>query len=71
MDRDLSLGRSISTGSVQYYKNGTESKPSNEINSTLVSGIPVITKVSVKTTDVINGSIDLAWQIPDTINPPL
>lgn len=66
----LELGKEYFYRICAVFKNGSESKPSNEVNSTLVSGIPVITKVSVKTTDAVNGSIDLAWEIPDTISPP-
>ena len=58
---------------VAVYSNGTESKVSNEISSSLVSGIPLITNVSVLNTSVTDGSIYLAWQkpvIPDTIPGP-
>ncbi|MCX6333301.1 MAG: gliding motility-associated C-terminal domain-containing protein [Bacteroidia bacterium] len=66
----LELGKEYFYRICAVYKNGTESKPSNERNSTLVSGIPVIRNISVTKTDIINGSMYLAWQKPDTISPP-
>lgn len=53
---------------VAVYKNGTESKASNEITSTLVSGLPVITNVSIRNTDDENGSIYVAWEKPDKLD---
>ncbi len=53
---------------VAVYKNGTESKASNEITSTLVSGVPVITNVSIRNTDPVNGSIYIAWKKPDRLD---
>jgi len=53
---------------VAVYKNGTESKSSNEITSTLVSGVPVITNVSIRNTDPVNGSIYVAWEKPDGLD---
>ncbi|MCX6330897.1 MAG: gliding motility-associated C-terminal domain-containing protein [Bacteroidia bacterium] len=74
---DTDNGQGLQFGKKYYYricavfKNGTESKPSNEIPSILVSGIPVIRNVSVSTTDAVNGSIYLAWQkLADSISPP-
>jgi len=55
---------------VAVYPNGTESKPSNEIVTSLITGLPLITNVSVRNTDPVNGSIKIAWQKPlhlDTI----
>jgi len=55
---------------VAVYPNGTESKTSNEITTTLVSGVPLITNVSVVNTDNVNGEIFIAWAKPrdlDTI----
>jgi gliding motility-associated-like protein len=63
-------GKVYSYRIVAVYPNGTESKPSNEILSTLVSGISIIKKVSVRNTDPLNGSIYLEWKRPgrtDTI----
>ncbi len=55
---------------VAVYPNGTESKPSNEEVTSLITGVPLITNVSVRTTHAVNGSLLLAWQKPrqlDTI----
>lgn len=53
---------------VAVYPNGTESKTSNEVVSSLVTGIPVIRNVTVKTTDITNGSIELVWKKPDGLD---
>ncbi len=56
---------------VAVYPNGTESKPSNELLTALITGLPLITNVSIRTTgDDTHGSLRLAWQKPrhlDTI----
>jgi len=44
------------------YPNGTESKASNEITSTLVSGVPVIQNVSVKNTDAVMDLFFISWK---------
>lgn len=67
----LQYGREFSYRIVAVYPNGTESKASNEVRSNLISGLPVITKVSVSTTSPSNGAIHLAWLKPaDSIPPP-
>ena len=68
-DPGLSFGKEYTYRIVAVYQNGTESKSSNEITSTLVAGIPVIKNVSVRNTDQNNGSIYIAWKKPrlDTI----
>ena len=66
----LQFGREYAYRIVAVYPNGTESKASNEIISTLVSGLVVIKNVSVKNTDPLNGSIYLEWKKPVT-NPPV
>ena len=63
----LQFGKEYTYRIVAVYPNGTESKASNEITSTLVSGVPVIKNVSVRNTDAVNGSIYLAWKKPDKI----
>ena len=66
----LQFGKEYTYRIVAVYPNGTESKASNEVYSTLVSGIPVIRNVSVRNTDPVNGSIFLCWSKPvrlDTI----
>jgi gliding motility-associated-like protein len=64
----LQFGREYTYRIVAVYPNGTESKSSNEITSTLVSGVPVIRNVSVRVTDSNNGSMYLAWKKPDKLD---
>ena len=64
----LQFGKEYMYRIVAVYPNGTESKASNEIESTLVSGTPVIKNVSVRNTDAINGSIFLSWRKPDRLD---
>ena len=64
----LQFGKEYTYRIVAVYPNGTESKASNEITSTLVSGVPVIKNVSVKNTDDTKGSILLAWRKPDKLD---
>jgi gliding motility-associated-like protein len=66
----LQFGKEYTYRIVAVYPNGTESKSSNEITSTLVSGIPIIKNVSVLKTDAAKGIIFLSWKKPahlDTI----
>ncbi|MBE0676381.1 MAG: gliding motility-associated C-terminal domain-containing protein [Bacteroidales bacterium] len=64
----LDFGVEYSYRIVAVYPNGTESKSSNEITSSLVSGVPVIRNVSVISTDEANGSIKLIWKKPDQLD---
>jgi len=64
----LQFGREYTYRIVAVYYNGTESKASNEITSTLVSGVPVIRNVSVRNTHPVNGSIFVAWKKPDRLD---
>jgi len=64
----LQFGKEYTYRIVAVYGNGTESKASNEITSTLVSGVPVIRNVSVTSTNAVNGSIYLAWKKPDKLD---
>jgi gliding motility-associated-like protein len=67
----LQFGKEYSYRIVAVYPNGTESKASNEVTSTLISGLPVIRNVSIINTDAVNGSVYLAWKKPqrlDTLN---
>jgi gliding motility-associated-like protein len=64
----LQYGKEYTYRIVAVYHNGTESVASNEITSTLVSGVPVIRNVSVRNTDLANGSIYLAWRKPDKLD---
>ena len=66
----LDAGTEYAYRIVSVYPNGTESKPSNEIVTSLITGIPLITNVSIRNTSATNGSLYLAWQKPrqlDTI----
>jgi gliding motility-associated-like protein len=67
----LQFGKEYTYRMVAVYPNGTESKSSNEISSTLVSGVPVIKNVSVIKTDPAKGLIYLSWKKPKTplVNP--
>jgi gliding motility-associated-like protein len=64
----LQFGKEYVYRIVAVYPNGTESKASNEVESTLVSGTPVIKNVSVRNTDPANGSIFVAWKKPDRLD---
>ncbi len=64
----LQFGKEYTYRIVAVYPNGTESKSSNEITSTLVSGVPVIRNVSVRNTDATKGSIFIAWRKPDKLD---
>jgi gliding motility-associated-like protein len=69
----LQFGMEYAYRIVAVFSNGTESKASNEISSSLISGVPVITNVSVRNTSAANGSVHLAWkkpEIPDTVPGP-
>jgi gliding motility-associated-like protein len=66
----LEAGTEYAYRTVAVFPNGTESKPSNEIVTSLITGVPLITNVSIRTTSQTNGSLLLAWQKPrhlDTI----
>jgi len=63
----LQFGKEYTYRIVAVYPNGTESKASNEVTSTLVSGFTVIKNVSVRNTHTDNGSIYLEWEKPDTL----
>jgi gliding motility-associated-like protein len=66
----LEAGTEYAYRIVAVYPNGTESKPSNELVTALIRGLPLITNVSIRTTSATNGSLKLAWQKPrhlDTI----
>ena len=71
---DTNEGQGLESG-VQYvyrivavYPNGTESKASNELSSSLITGVPLITNVSVTNTDLTDGEIFVAWAKPDQLD---
>jgi gliding motility-associated-like protein len=64
----LDYGKEYTYRIVAVFPNGTESKSSDEITSSLVSGVPVIRNVSVRNTDFNNGSIFISWQKPSQLD---
>ncbi|HEY5471281.1 MAG TPA: gliding motility-associated C-terminal domain-containing protein [Bacteroidales bacterium] len=64
----LLFGKEYTYRIVAVYPNGTESKSSNEITSTLVSGLPIITNVSVLKTNISKGLIYISWKKPDKLD---
>jgi gliding motility-associated-like protein len=72
-DLGLQFGTEYAYRIVAVFSNGTESKSSNEISSSLVSGVPIMTNVSITSTSSSNGSIHIAWKkpvIPDSVPGP-
>ncbi len=64
----LQFGKEYTYRIVAVFPNGTESKASNEITSTLVSGVPIIKNVSVTGTDAVNGLIYISWKKPGKLD---
>jgi gliding motility-associated-like protein len=64
----LQYSREYAYRIVAVFINGAESKASNEISSSLVSGVPVITNVSVRNTSATNGSIVVRWKKPEKLD---
>ncbi|MCD4769105.1 MAG: gliding motility-associated C-terminal domain-containing protein [Bacteroidales bacterium] len=71
---DTNDGEGLESG-VQYtyiivalYPSDAESKASNELTSTLISGVPLITNVSVTETDPVNGKIFVSWKKPGQLD---
>jgi gliding motility-associated-like protein len=64
----LQYSREYAYRIVAVFANGAESKASNEISSSLVSGVPIITNVSVRTTSATNGSMLVRWKKPDKLD---
>jgi len=64
----LEYGKEYTYRVIAVYLNGTESKASNEISSSLVSGVPVITNVTVRSTSASNGSVLVRWKKPDRLD---
>ncbi len=67
-DEGLEFGKEYAYRVVAVYPNGTESKPSDELSTTLVSGVPVMRNVSVVESDNENGYILLVWRKPDKLD---
>jgi len=53
---------------IAIFPDGAESYASNEACANLIKDIPVITNVSIRETDVTNGSVFVAWSKPDALN---
>lgn len=64
----LQFGEEYTYRIVAVYPDGTESKASNEVYSTLVTGVPVIRNVSIRNTDESKGSVFVAWKKPDRLD---
>lgn len=64
----LQFGVEYSYIIVAVYPDGTESKASNIVVSTLIPGTPVIRNVSVRNTDLAKGSVFLSWKKPDKLD---
>jgi gliding motility-associated-like protein len=52
----------------QIFSEASESYASAEICDAIIRSKPVITHVSVTTTDLVNGALRLAWLRPDTLD---
>ncbi|MFH0761215.1 MAG: gliding motility-associated C-terminal domain-containing protein [Bacteroidota bacterium] len=63
-DRGLEQSTDYCYRIVAYFEDGAESFASDEVCTRLVRGIPLITKVSVNSTDPETGSISLSWLKP-------
>jgi gliding motility-associated-like protein len=63
-DRGLEQSTDYCYRVVAYFEDGAESYASAEACTRLVRGIPLITKVEVKSTDPGSGSINIAWLKP-------
>ena len=53
---------------IAYFDDGAESYPSSEIGATLLKEVPIITRVSVNTTDLSSGSDTIKWAKPTDID---
>lgn len=50
------------------FNRPSESYVSDEVCDAIIRSKPIITNVSVRTTDIINGSMELTWIRPDTLD---
>jgi gliding motility-associated-like protein len=53
---------------IAYFNDGAESYASNEACAKLIQSLPIMTNVSVLTTDINNGSMFVAWSKPKVID---
>lgn len=54
---------------IAWFSDGAESYASNETCAFLKKDVPVITRVSVNTTDANNGSMHVEWSMPTELDP--
>ena len=54
---------------ISYFSDGAESYASQEVCAELEKDLPVITRVSVNTTDVVQGSDSITWSAPVDLDP--
>ena len=66
----LVLGKTYSYLIVAYFSDGAESYASDFKCAELKKNVPVITNVSVLTTDAVNGSMYIAWSKPNMDSLP-
>lgn len=52
-----------------FFEDGAKSYASAEVCASVDKVSPVMTKVSIDVTDSLNGSVQLAWSPPDSIDP--
>lgn len=68
VDKDVTHGFMYCYMITKYYKDGAESYASEEKCEDLVRGIPIITMVSVDSTDIKDGIIDIEWAKPTELD---
>ena len=56
---------------IAYFSDGAESYASNETCTTLIKDTPIITNVSINNTDIVNGSVYVAWSKPTVLDTTL
>lgn len=69
VDFDVTRGVEYCYAVVAYFVDGAESYPSDEVCTQLKKDLPVITNVSVQSTDNQNGIMNIAWSKPTEIDP--
>ena len=53
---------------IAYFDDDAESYASNEACAVLIKDVPIITNVSINTTDAVNGSAFIAWSKPTALD---
>lgn len=67
-DTDLNLGLEYCYMVVACFPDGAESYASIEFCAELKRDLPIITNVSVRNTDLVNGSMDVIWSAPTELD---